>query len=29
MHHAQIVNYGGPMGEQLVWATEDIANDPK
>ncbi|KAJ7765443.1 hypothetical protein DFH07DRAFT_737741 [Mycena maculata] len=24
-----IVNYGGVMGEQLVWATEDIPNDPK
>ncbi|PPR00048.1 hypothetical protein CVT24_009004 [Panaeolus cyanescens] len=24
-----IVNYGGPHGEQLVWATEDIPNDPK
>ncbi|EIN12910.1 hypothetical protein PUNSTDRAFT_60526 [Punctularia strigosozonata HHB-11173 SS5] len=24
-----IVNYGGPMGEQLIWATEDIPNDPK
>ena len=24
-----IVNYGGPFGEQLVWATEDISNDPK
>jgi hypothetical protein len=24
-----IVSYGGPWGEQLVWATEDIPNDPK
>lgn len=24
-----IVNYGGVMGEQLVWATVDIPNDPK
>ncbi|KAJ7091369.1 hypothetical protein B0H15DRAFT_977440, partial [Mycena belliarum] len=24
-----IVNYGGVFGEQLVWATEDIPNDPK
>lgn len=24
-----IVNYGGSWGEQLVWATEDIPNDPK
>ncbi|KAJ7833499.1 hypothetical protein B0H13DRAFT_2428395 [Mycena leptocephala] len=24
-----IVNYGGVMGEQLVWATEDVPNDPK
>ncbi|KAF8520188.1 hypothetical protein BU17DRAFT_75758 [Hysterangium stoloniferum] len=24
-----IVNYGGVMGEQLVWATEDVVNDPK
>ncbi|GLB35482.1 putative amidohydrolase family protein [Lyophyllum shimeji] len=24
-----IVNYGGAWGEQLVWATEDVANDPK
>ncbi|KAI9569027.1 hypothetical protein HD554DRAFT_2204740 [Boletus coccyginus] len=24
-----IVNYGGPMGEQLLWATTDIPNDPK
>ncbi|KAF9228696.1 hypothetical protein BS17DRAFT_691608 [Gyrodon lividus] len=24
-----IVDYGGPMGEQLLWATEDIPNDPK
>lgn len=24
-----IVNYGGAWGEQLVWATEDIPNDPK
>ena len=24
-----IVNYGGAMGEQLVWANEDIPNDPK
>ena len=24
-----IVNYGGVMGEQLVWATNDIPNDPK
>ena len=24
-----IVNYGGGWGEQLVWATEDIPNDPK
>ncbi|KAF9009485.1 hypothetical protein BDQ17DRAFT_1235809 [Cyathus striatus] len=24
-----IVNYGGAWGEQLVWATEDISNDPK
>lgn len=24
-----IVNYGGAWGEQLVWATEDVSNDPK
>ncbi|THG95346.1 hypothetical protein EW026_g6293 [Hermanssonia centrifuga] len=24
-----VVNYGGAWGEQLVWATEDIPNDPK
>jgi hypothetical protein len=24
-----IVNYGGTWGEQLVWASEDIPNDPK
>jgi hypothetical protein len=24
-----IVNYGGTMGEQLVWAREDIPHDPK
>ncbi|KAG6836930.1 hypothetical protein H0H93_001092 [Arthromyces matolae] len=24
-----IVNYGGAWGEQWVWATEDIPNDPK
>lgn len=24
-----IVNYGGVMGEQFVWANEDIPNDPK
>jgi hypothetical protein len=24
-----IVDYGGPMGEQLLWANEDIPNDPK
>ncbi|KAI0792759.1 hypothetical protein C8Q75DRAFT_804475 [Abortiporus biennis] len=24
-----IVNYGGVFGEQLVWATEDVPNDPK
>jgi hypothetical protein len=24
-----IVNYGGAFGEQLVWATEDVPNDPK
>ncbi|KAJ7581528.1 hypothetical protein C8J56DRAFT_267327 [Mycena floridula] len=24
-----VVNYGGPWGEQLVWATEDLPNDPK
>ncbi|KAF8123752.1 hypothetical protein EV363DRAFT_1403616 [Boletus edulis] len=24
-----IVDYGGPMGEQLLWATTDIPNDPK
>ncbi|KAG6873372.1 hypothetical protein C0995_016481 [Termitomyces sp. Mi166 len=24
-----IVNYGGAFGEQFVWATEDIPNDPK
>lgn len=24
-----IVDYGGPMGEQLLWATVDIPNDPK
>lgn len=24
-----IVNYGGTMGEQYVWATNDIPNDPK
>ncbi|KAJ7224315.1 hypothetical protein GGX14DRAFT_649568 [Mycena pura] len=24
-----IVNYGGTMGEQLVWATENLPDDPK
>lgn len=24
-----VVSYGGPWGEQLVWATEDIPNNPK
>ncbi len=24
-----VVNYGGVWGEQYVWATEDIPNDPK
>ncbi|EKM56024.1 uncharacterized protein PHACADRAFT_122127 [Phanerochaete carnosa HHB-10118-sp] len=24
-----IVNYGGAWGEQYVWATEDVPNDPK
>lgn len=24
-----VVNYGGVHGEQLVWATEDLPNDPK
>lgn len=24
-----VVNYGGAMGEQLVWAHEDVPNDPK
>jgi hypothetical protein len=24
-----IVNYGGAFGEQVVWATQDIPNDPK
>lgn len=24
-----IVNYGGPFGEQLLWASTDIPNDPK
>lgn len=24
-----IVNYGGAFGEQLVWATHDVPNDPK
>jgi len=24
-----IVNYGGMFGEQYLWATEDIPNDPK
>jgi hypothetical protein len=24
-----IVNYGGAWGEQYVWATQDIPNDPK
>nr|GAT47344.1 predicted protein [Mycena chlorophos] len=24
-----IVNYGGVMGEQRLWATEDLPNDPK
>jgi hypothetical protein len=24
-----VVNYGGVWGEQLVWATEDVPNDPK
>uniref|UniRef100_A0A8H7Y2X4 Amidohydrolase-related domain-containing protein n=1 Tax=Psilocybe cubensis TaxID=181762 RepID=A0A8H7Y2X4_PSICU len=24
-----IVNYGGAWGEQLVWATEDVPNNPK
>ena len=24
-----LVNYGGAWGEQIVWAKEDVANDPK
>jgi hypothetical protein len=24
-----IVNYGGAWGEQIVWATENVPNDPK
>ncbi len=24
-----IVNYGGAFGEQFVWATHDVPNDPK
>jgi len=24
-----IVNYGGAWGEQVVWATHDVPNDPK
>ena len=24
-----IVNYGGVMGEQLVWSHRDVPNDPK
>ena len=24
-----LVNYGGAWGEQLVWATHDVPNDPK
>ena len=24
-----VVNYGGTMGEQFIWANEDIPNDPK
>jgi len=24
-----LVNYGGVMGEQYIWATEDLPNDPK
>jgi hypothetical protein len=24
-----IVNYGGAFGEQFVWASHDIPNDPK
>lgn len=24
-----VVNYGGPFGEQLVWAFMDVPNDPK
>lgn len=24
-----LVNYGGAWGEELVWATEDIPNNPK
>ena len=24
-----IVNYGGVMAEQYIWATEDIPNNPK
>ncbi|KAJ3543125.1 hypothetical protein NMY22_g3250 [Coprinellus aureogranulatus] len=24
-----VVNYGGAWGEQFVWATEDVPNDPK
>ena len=24
-----IVNYGGVMGEQLIWATEDMPNNEK
>jgi hypothetical protein len=24
-----IVNYGGTFGEQFVWATHDVPNDPK
>lgn len=24
-----LVNYGGAFGEQFVWATENVPNDPK
>ncbi len=24
-----LVNYGGAFGEQFVWTTEDVPNDPK
>jgi hypothetical protein len=24
-----VVNYGGAWGEQIVWTTEDVPNDPK